>query len=477
MLLLNDGTGKFTVKEKSGVEALPAVAGNAVFADFDGDARLDLFVGMGHTGYASKNRLLMGLGDGTFIERTSKLNDPSKQPTNGSVACDYDNDGDLDVIVANYGVSVNSGHNKLYRNDGDGVFAEIAEEAGYAYQKTGNPWLEKSRTVFGDEPSPGPTGYIGGNGFGLDCADVNGDGFMDLFATAISHPTAGDYKRKWSDGTMLLYGKPGSGGIKYQVASGVIPFNEGDVDGATVDFDNDGRLDLSISRDKKYEKAYDSTDQKAWFGLLRQNAGGFFESVGPQSGINDVDAKNVASLESCFTDADCKVSGEKCLVKRCRMPCATSAECTGGEICHTGGFCKGLVRMKNAQNHAWADVDADGDLDLLVGGRDTGGGRQTSCSGNDVGSKTHWISLRLIGDGAKVNRDAIGRESPCVGRVGRPCCERSRAAAGCTTPWTAGGSTLASAATPAIIRSRSCGRMVNSTFFRPRTSRLGPATI
>ena len=64
--------------------------------------------------------------------------------------------------------------------------------------------------------------------------------------------------------------------------------------------------------------------------------------------------------------------------------------------------------MKNAQNHAWADFDNDGDLDLLVGGRDTGGGRPNFLFRNDIGHNNRWISLRLSGDGVKVNRDAIG---------------------------------------------------------------------
>jgi hypothetical protein len=64
--------------------------------------------------------------------------------------------------------------------------------------------------------------------------------------------------------------------------------------------------------------------------------------------------------------------------------------------------------MKAAQNHAWSDIDHDGDLDLLVGGRDEGGGRANRLFRNDLGNHMHWLALHLVGDGAAVNRDAIG---------------------------------------------------------------------
>ena len=243
----------------------------------------------------------------------------------------------------------------------------MAAEVGFASLATGNPWLVQHGKLDGVEPKPAASGPIGCNGFGLDCGDVDRDGRMDVFLTAISHPNAGAHTRAWSDPSQILLNREVDGAVRFVDESSArgLPFNEGDVDGALVDYDNDGLLDLSISRDKKYERAYETIEQKAWFGLLHQEADGTFTSVGTQSGINAI-----------------------------REP-----DLRGG---------KDLLRMKNAQNHAWSDIDGDGDLDLLVGGRDTGGGRPNFLFRNEVGARAAWLRIRVAGDGEALDRDAIG---------------------------------------------------------------------
>lgn len=342
-LYLNDGRGHFTKKSGSGLEGASLTA-NAVFGDFDNDGKLDMYAGNGSSMSAARDQLFMGKGDGTFVEVSQNLKSRPSQPTNGVVACDYDGDGDLDLLVSHYGVSIGLGWRALWENDGAGNFTNVAKARAFNALGTGNSYLASTGKGRDVQPEPASE-WVGANGFGIDCADVDGDGAMDVWQAAISHPVDSDHSRKWSDPSQLFLNK----GDRFEPATldRGIPFNEGDIDAAIVDFDNDGRLDLSVTRDKKYEASYSKEEQKAWVGLFRQGEDGRFTDVG------------------------------------------------------------GL--MKAGQNMAWSDVDSDGDMDLLVGGRDNGdGGRANFLFENTVGSQNAWLGIRLRGDGAKVNRDAIG---------------------------------------------------------------------
>jgi hypothetical protein len=93
----------------------------ATWADYDNDGDLDLFVAVGLNG---NDRLYQNKGDGTFTKITAGDIVTSHGSSRGCAWGDYDNDGNIDLFVAN-----ESGQNNfLFRNNGDGTFSRITSE-------------------------------------------------------------------------------------------------------------------------------------------------------------------------------------------------------------------------------------------------------------------------------------------------------------------------------------------------------------
>ena len=122
-LLRNNGDGTFTdVTERAGlIDRRPHRTHTAAWADYDSDGWIDVFVG--HEESASA--LYRNRGDGTFEEVGAAAGVARVAFTKGATWGDYDNDGHPDLYVSNYGSA-----NFLYRNRGDGTFEEVAEQAG-----------------------------------------------------------------------------------------------------------------------------------------------------------------------------------------------------------------------------------------------------------------------------------------------------------------------------------------------------------
>ena len=190
ILYHNNGDGTFTdVTEKAGVAA-PGWASSAVWFDYDGDGRLDLFVCHFVEFDKSKNlpcaagdspgyciprlykptysALFHNNGDGTFtdVSKASGIGNFLGKAW-GVVATDINNDGRMDLFVANDTVQ-----NFLFANRGGGKFEEIGAQAGVAYSESGRPR----------------------SGMGVDSADFDQDGWMDLFVANIDHEMFSIYR-------------------------------------------------------------------------------------------------------------------------------------------------------------------------------------------------------------------------------------------------------------------------------------------
>jgi hypothetical protein len=234
VLYHNNGDGTFTdVTDKAGV-AGGGWASSALWFDYDNDGRLDLFVpqfvrtdkgttcNVGADGrhrycipstFEPRTSLLFhNNGDGTFTDVSEKsgIGKVLGKPW-GAVATDIDNDGWMDLWVSNDTIP-----NSLFRNKGNGTFEEIGLEADVAFSAEG-----KARS-----------------GMGVDSADYNEDGFMDLFVANIDEEIFSLYRNN-KNRTFTDVAMDTDLGLATRWLSGWgMRF---------MDYDNDGWLDLFLS--------------------------------------------------------------------------------------------------------------------------------------------------------------------------------------------------------------------------------------
>jgi hypothetical protein len=229
-ILLNDGSGHFTVAPAQGGVAALEPTTVAAFGDGNADGKLDLYYGNWLVTYpydpAVPDRYLEGMGDGTFVDAQAKAGLVLATPYSpyGVAWTDFNNDGLPDLYVSNYHMYPN----QLWKNLGGGVFVDVAVKAGVAYDEV-----------------PGPnTKLPGGHSYNAAFGDLDNDGDLDLFLCNLAHPRV----QPWSDPSALLVsrGAPEWSFENRTQASG-FSYDEGDVGAAFGDYDNDGDLDLAIA--------------------------------------------------------------------------------------------------------------------------------------------------------------------------------------------------------------------------------------
>lgn len=200
--------GRFSPVMGEGGVNDPRPTVGACWFDFDRDGDLDLYLA---NQSGATDALWRNDGDG-FVDVAAQagVEAAGRDRSQGGVGCavgDYDNDGHLDLFVATYGVHL------LYRNNGDGTFAEVAAQAGVAHD-----------------------GHAVGGAWG----DYDNDGHLDLFVTNYEGPSGQQVP------VNLLYRNLGDGRFE-QVLTRDSLLNAGDHGVEWIDFDNDGAVDLSLT--------------------------------------------------------------------------------------------------------------------------------------------------------------------------------------------------------------------------------------
>ncbi|MDZ7639746.1 MAG: CRTAC1 family protein [Bryobacterales bacterium] len=385
-LYRNVGDFRFEdVTERAGL-AGEGYSMGATAGDFDNDGHTDLFV----AGVRS-NRLYRNNGDGTFADVTAKAGIGSAYWSVAPAFLDFDNDGHLDLFVANYvewtpdmdrycgdrsrNLRVychpryfRGTPNELYRNNGDGTFVNVSKLSGI--------------------------GASTGKGMSVAAADVDTDGFVDVFVTNDSEP---DFLfRNLGDGTFEEAGL--LSGVAMSMNGRAISSMGADI----RDYDNDGKPDIIVSAlagetfplfrntggstfaDSTYASGLATASQRhsGWgVGLIDFDNDGWKDLITTNSHVNDRIAESEASSYHQPNTVFRNMEGKRFL-----------------QVADSG-FEDALAAHHGA---VFADFDGDGRTDVavsVVNGTAEVWKNVTPAAG-------HWIALRLTG--TRSNRSAIG---------------------------------------------------------------------
>ncbi len=272
----NEGDGTFsdvTRKLSIGGGGWSTSAG---WFDYDRDGRLDLFVVRymdwdfesgsiycgGHMAglraychpdnfKGTTNILYHQRADGTFedVSKAAGIADPAGKGL-GVAFADFDNDGLMDVFVANDSV-----RQSLYRNKGDGSFEDIALIAGAGYDENGKTFA----------------------GMGVDCADYDNDGYMDVFITTLSNETYPLYHNNGDLSFTYVTNSSRVGQISLLYSGWGTRFLDADNDGLRDLFVAQGHVLDTIEKTTAYLKYKQSP-------LLMRNTGKGFVNVSATAG-------------------------------------------------------------------------------------------------------------------------------------------------------------------------------------------------
>jgi len=361
------------------------ITSGVAVADFNRDGWPDLFVLRGGTGY---DRLFINQGNGTFIDRAAAWGVAVAHGSCGVAAGDFDGDGWPDLYVASYGNASDNqgqvGRNRLYRNNGNGTFTEVAAQAGVAFTSSvasagnGPSWgdydldgdldlavaawspVAQGNRLFRNDgdgrftdvtgvalPIPAATW-----GFQTSFADLDGDRYPELLWAADFGTSR--FFRNARDGSFV--------DATGEAGAGLDAFGMGQCVG---DFDNDGDLDWYVT--SVYQDIPSDPKRLNGNAYYRNDGTGRFAQVAAAIGVDDggwgwgtvaVDLDHDGWLDIV------EVNG------RAASEWLNESEYVfrnlGDGTFVRDGKASGMLLPRDGRSVVTLDYDRDGDLDLVI---------------------------------------------------------------------------------------------------------------
>jgi hypothetical protein len=362
--------------------------------DINNDGYLDIYCSVaGKTG-DKKNQLFINNKDNTFTESAAKYGLADEGNSIQATFFDYDNDGDLDMYLANYPISHPSTPNmiyknrmenvnsiesdKLYRNDGE-TFTDVSEAAGVknysfsigiaAADVNNDGWLDiyvsndysipdflyiNNQDGTFKEVIKEATNQTAFYGMGVDIADINNDGFLDIFQADMDADSNRRSKANMASMNPRLFYETVLYGFHYQYMHNCLQLNSGFTENGVPKFANISRLTGTSSTDWSWAPLFADFDNDSHKDLFVSNGTrkeinnkDFFKKIGkkeydklslvekskqiPTEKIDNFMFKNLGGLEFKKANQDWGIEHK--------------------------GFSNGAV---------YADLDNDGDLEIIL---------------------------------------------------------------------------------------------------------------
>jgi len=390
-LYRNNGDGTFTdVTLKAGVAAEGLFGMGVAVGDYDNDGFPDLLV----LGY-DRSILYHNNGDGTFTDVSARAGVENLGRWASSAAWfDYDNDGRLDLLIANYvdwspecnfycgdrGPGMRSYchpddfHGQpptLFHNNGDGTFTDVSKSSG--------------------------VGAKGGNGLGVVTFDYDNDGWQDIFIANDHMPNYLFHNNR--DGTFREVG----------YAAGVAVSGEGQFEAGmgtdAADTTGNGRLDLIVTHldmqlARLYQNLGDQTFDDATF--RSKISYGTFHMSGFGTRFLDYDNDGFRDLFIANGHVPDNIQRYHAATQYAEPKLMFRNHGRGIFENVSDQLGPDFTLPRVSRGAAVGDFDNDGDLDILV----SNNGQAPQLLRNDAGVANHWLEILLIG--TKSNRDGVG---------------------------------------------------------------------
>lgn len=426
---------------------LETVGSGVAFFDYDADGFLDIYFvnGANLPGFTSKipptNQLYRNNGDSTFTDVTETAGVGDTGYGSGCAIGDYDNDGDSDLYVTNFG------GNKLYRNNADGTFSDVTQRCGVGdarwslgcafadYDNDGfldlyvtnyiDLRLEEHktcaqkgvRTYCPPESFPGlPDVLFHNNGDGtftdvtreagvynaesrsmaVVFGDYDDDGFVDCYVGVDA-------------GENLLYRNEGDGTFKdVGWMAGVEADENGNVQGTMGvdfgDFDNNQFLDLIALNYQEQPNALYCNNGDGFFNDISFSAGMGYSLPYVGWGVDFFDVDNDGDKDLFVANGHLQDEVEKyddtTTYAQLNQLLINSGNGEFVNVLTESQSALGLLKV--SRGLASGDYDNDGDLDLLISNAND----SPDLIRNDEGNRCNWVSIKTVG--TKSNRSGIG---------------------------------------------------------------------